>query len=295
VTGRLAFSRGPTRGPTGGPPDGPVGGPPGGHPASRRRRGNSALHAAFRRSAFADINVAHQRGRVRPTTPAGSPASIALGASTIATPPARQRSSSERRPRPRGDRRDPRGFVGGPSRSLAALSYMDGRSGWRMDGNTDALHEPVSPASSSPIVAPSSIPASPGFAGAPGGPRLRLGFRDLRRARSCGCGCRGENRPMARHGDVPAHPNPALPVVFMAQHKGASRTPSRPRNVGDPPPPTATGHHLTEGGLQPPCPSRTLGAVARRSPSAADFDRSADSRIPSGDIAPTGKDRRCDP
>lgn len=39
-------------------------------------------------------------------------------------------------------------------------------------------------ASPCPIVAPASVPASPGFAGAPGGPRLRLGFRDHRPAQS---------------------------------------------------------------------------------------------------------------
>jgi hypothetical protein len=37
------------------------------------------------------------------------------------------------------------------------------------------------------IVAPSSWPASPGYAGAPCGPRLWLGFRPLRAARFCGC------------------------------------------------------------------------------------------------------------
>lgn len=38
-----------------------------------------------------------------------------------------------------------------------------------------------------PIVAPASSPASPGCAGAPGGPRLRLGFRARRPARLGGC------------------------------------------------------------------------------------------------------------
>lgn len=37
------------------------------------------------------------------------------------------------------------------------------------------------------IVAPASSPASPGFAGAPGGPRLRLGFRARRPALDGGC------------------------------------------------------------------------------------------------------------
>lgn len=41
------------------------------------------------------------------------------------------------------------------------------------------------------IVAPSSRPSSPGCAGAPYGPRLRLGFRPLRAARFGGCQSRG--------------------------------------------------------------------------------------------------------
>jgi hypothetical protein len=222
------LSGGPPGGPVGGPPGGPVGGPPGGHPAPASRRDDPALHAACGRSAGADIHT-HRLPRVSPNAPsAGSPASIALGASTIATPPARQRSFS-RRPRPlrRERRRHRRGATqgvsarsrkapdGGPHPTLDALMVMDPGRPPPADGFAQAPRRvgrrvgdeaisrtvcrprttaaPTAPASGSPIVAPASIPASPGCAVAPDGPRLRLGFRDRRRARFRGCGCRSND------------------------------------------------------------------------------------------------------
>ena len=53
----------------------------------------------------------------------------------------------------------------------------------------------------------------------------------------------GEDSQMTRHGEVASRPDPALPVLFTSQHiRGVAVASAAPKN-GQPPPPTATGHH----------------------------------------------------
>jgi hypothetical protein len=83
----------------GGPVAGPVGGPVAGHPRSGGERRDRAPRAASPRSGGADIPPPHHHRHRRGALSAGSPATIALGATAIATPPATQRLPVEP-PRP---------------------------------------------------------------------------------------------------------------------------------------------------------------------------------------------------
>ena len=110
---------------------GSAGGPGRWSTRSPRETARSRSACGLAASARADIPPSPTNVPAVDPRPAGSPASIALGATTIATPPARQRSSSWPPPRPRGERRraakPTRLLRRGPSRMAGALFGMDPR------------------------------------------------------------------------------------------------------------------------------------------------------------------------
>jgi hypothetical protein len=94
------------------------------HPSTGRRHGDPACHAVSTRSSDADISTTRQpRGAGSSFDPAGSPASIALGATTIASAPARQRQPF----RAAATRRHRRSRLGGQISPARPCPYMERR------------------------------------------------------------------------------------------------------------------------------------------------------------------------